>query len=198
MADIITIPSGTSGQYKAHPEGQYTAVCVDVIDLGERPESFKDQPAKLKQKAAFVFRTGEVNAETGRPFDITAEYTVSMDRRSGLRQLLEAWRGKSYDEDYPKPPLHLLEGQAGLVSVEHKTSPSSGRTYAKIKTIAPLPKQMPKPETGEYTRADYWGTRKAEYAEAAAKWREAHLPPAAESIDDFPAALDDDDSSLPF
>jgi hypothetical protein len=168
---------------------------VDVIDLGERVKSFVGKAEKISPVCALVFETGEVN-EDGNPHAIQKEFTVSMFERAGLRQFLEAWRGKSYTEAEAQAgvPLNKLVGHAALVSVEHKTS-ASGRVYATFRTIGPLPKAIAVPDIPPYVRADYWADRKTEYAAEVAK----HRPPAPQEFADVPDALQDgNDDDLPF
>jgi hypothetical protein len=166
--------------------------------MGEKVEQFGDHPAKLTRKIALVFRSEEVNVESGAFFEVSREFTLSMNEKANLRKFLAAWRGKSYAESEAAEgvPLHKLEGVCALASIEHKTSLSTGRTRAEIAAIGPLPKQMPKPDTGTYERAEFWEKRKAEYREQTAKFRaDAGAPP----LDEMPPALEDEgDSSLPF
>jgi hypothetical protein len=163
-------------------------------------EQFKDNPPRIVSKCAILFQTGEKNADTGELHLVSAEFTVSMNEKAGLRLLLEAWRGKSYTAEQAEAgvPVHKLEGVPALISVEHKKS-GAGRVYAKIKTIFPLPKGTLLPELNGYTRAEYWGKRKEEYANEVAKFRALHAPPRdAEDFSDFPAALEADSDDLPF
>ena len=44
-----------------------------VIDLGEKVEAFPGMPEKLTHKCALVFRTGEINADTGELIDVAQE-----------------------------------------------------------------------------------------------------------------------------
>jgi len=193
MADQVTAQD--KGQsFKAHDEGQFTAVCVDTVDLGERVEQYQGQPARIAAKCALVF----VSNTDGETRDVSIEATVSMNEKAKLRGFLEAWRGKGYTLDQAKAgvPLHKLVGVPALISVEHKTS-AKGRTYAHIRTIAPLPKGMHAPDSDGYKRPDFWAERKKQYAEEAKKWAaqmlaksdEPPLPPEDEG---------DPDDALPF
>jgi len=198
VSDTITA-KGSDSKFQAHPEGQYVAVAVDTIDLGERVESFPGKPDKLAHKCAIVFRTGERNTETGEYIDVAREFTVSMGEKANLRKFLEQWRGKPYSSEQVEAgvPLHKLTGNPGLLSVAQKIS-GGGRTYANIVSCVGVPKQMQGalPTFDAYQRADYWETRKKEYAEAARKFRaDAGAPPAGSDDDRIP---DEDDDSLPF
>jgi len=195
MSDNVIARDGGK-KFTPHPEGQFAAVCTDVIDLGERVKEFPGTPPKITPTVALVFETGEVN-EDGKAHTVAKEFNVSMNEKAALRQFLEAWRGKSYSEAEARAgvPLGKLAGHAALVSVEHRTS-AGGRTYATFRTIAPLPKAMAAPELPAYTRADYWAERKAEYAEEVAKRR----PAPAHEFETVPDALSDEgeDEGLPW
>lgn len=195
MADTL-IAKGSDAKYKSHPEGQFVAQCVDAIDLGEKVETFPGTPDKLVHKCALVFRTGEKNEQTGDYIDIAREFTVSMGEKANLRKFLEQWRGKPYTPEQIDEgvPLHRLAGNPALITVAHKVS-GQGRTYANLTACVGVPKQMQgnlPNYVPEYERAEYWGTRKQEYAEGAKKFRsDAGAPPEWDNIpmedtDDLP------------
>ena len=193
MADSVTAQDKGSG-FVAHDEGQFAAVCVDVVDLGERVEQYPGKPARIVAKCALVFVTDTV----GETKEIAREVTVSMGEKANLRAFLEAWRGKSYTPEQATAgvPLHKLVGHAALISVEHKRS-AKGRTYGLIKTIAPLPKSMAAPSENGYARADFWAERKKGYAEEAKQWAAKMLA----TSDEPPLPPEDEgdpDDDLPF
>lgn len=196
MADEIFL--GGEKPKAIHPIGQFAAKCVDAIDLGENPEAFdKSKPAKLKRKGVVVWLTGEVNPDTGHPFEVSVEYTLSLFEGSNIRTALESWRGKTYsDEEIEKGdiPLHKLVGQWCMLTMAHKPT-QKGRTRAAPISVVKLHDAIPKPTLAEYTRAEFWDKKKAEYAEAAAKFRKENLP---SSMADMPEALAEDDSDFPF
>lgn len=198
MADEVTA-SNEGGSFAPHPAGQFPARCVDVLNMGEKVEQYQDNPKKMVKKCALVFVTGE-KRDDGTPDTVSAEFTISMGERANLRIFLENWRGKSYTDEEADAgvPIHKLEGQPALLTVEHKRS-GKGRNYAKIKTVAALPKQMldAAPTSEGYKRAEWWETRKKEYAAAAKLFKEAENKLGG----GYPEALDaddDEDSSLPF
>lgn len=199
MPDTITAKGGSDAKYKSHPEGQFVAQCVDAIDLGERVEKYQDQPEKLAHKCALVFRTGEVNDATGDLIDVSREFTVSMHENAGLRAFLTQWRGKPYTAEQVQQgvPLHKLAGQYALITVSHKQS-GNGRTYANITACVGVPAAMRSslPAFPKYERADYWQTRKDEYATGAKAFRSKQAAPPSDEFDDSQAQDDDDD--LPF
>ena len=188
----------TGTNFIPHPEGQFAARCVDIIDLGVKPETYPGQDTREVQKTALVFASGELN-EDGFLHVVWGEYTNSMHEKANLRRLLEQWRGKAYTDDEAKTgvPLHKLHNQPALIVVEHKTS-QRGRTYARISSITPLPRQMEPPDVGEYTRSDYWEDRKREYAEAVIKHHAVVLGNGDEPPLDESQALEDEPNDLPF
>ncbi len=192
MADNI-VAKASESRYKPHPEGTYTARCVDVIDLGEKRDDWQGT-TKILPKVALVFQSGKKNPETGEAFEVSVEFTVSMSDRASLRKFLETWRGKPYTDEQARAgvPIGKLAGQPAMITVGHKTS-GTGRTYAKLLAAVPMPEGVAAPEL-EYQRSEYWAERKREYAEGVARYRHS------QDADD--ALLDDepphDDDGMPF
>lgn len=168
------------------PENQYTAVCVDGIDLGEQ---FDEKFQSWKPEYALVFQLNEINPDTNKPFELSQRFNVFMSAKAKLRLFLGQWRGKPYSEEEAAAgaPLHKLEGVNALVQVAHGASKATGKKYANIISIMPLPKGTPKIVAENYTRAEYWNEVKAK----------ARKPEPAEN-DTFPKALEEADDDLPF
>ena len=204
--DHIVAKNEGGAAFTPHPAGQFAARCVDVIDLGEKVEQYADKPAKLSHKVALVFRTGEVNPETGDIIDLAKEFTLSMFDLANLRKFLESWRGKTFTEEEVEEgaPLHKLCGVTALLSVEQKKS-AQNRVYANISAIQKLPKVMEAgaPIGDDYDRPEYLVKRKADYATAAAEYRKrigAPMQPKVnpDGFEEFPPATDDGSDDLPF
>lgn len=180
MPDTI-VAKDSDAKFTPHPDGQYVAQCVDTVDLGDRIEEFGGH-LKPSHKCVIVFRTGEVNQDTGELLDISREFTVSMSGKSNLRKFLEMWRGKAYtnEEAAAGVPIEKLVGKHALLTIEHRQS-AKGRTYASIAAAVGVPKQMkgkvPDYLT-DYERNEFWVERKEEYAKAAAAYRTANTPAA--------------------
>ena len=201
MSDTI-VARGTESKYAPHPEGQFVGQCVDVINLGEKVQDFPGTEPYLAPTCALVFRTGEVN-DAGECIDIAREFTVSMGEKANLRKFLEQWRGRPYTKEQVEAgvPIDKLTWQHGLLSISHRTS-GKGRIYANITACVGVPKAMLATVTAytDYVRAEYWETKKKEYAEAAARFKADQSPKATKhdgTFDDFPAAPEDDDSDSP-
>jgi hypothetical protein len=195
--DVLTVRD-TSTSFTPAPEGQHQAVAVDVIDLGERVEQFQGNPAKIVHKVALVYQIDEENPETGKPFEIAVEKTVSFNSKAGLRKWVEAWRGKAYTDEEARTqgaPLHKMIGVNCFIVIEHRTS-KAGRVYGLASNIMPKPKNVPAIEPDRYERADYWGKRKEEYAASVANHRAVQQPNG--NGEDYPEPLEPVDDDLPF
>lgn len=184
MADNITA-RGEPG-YTPAPEGQYQAVCADVIDLGERLEQFQGNTPKIVRKAAIVFQLSEINPDTDKPFEPSVEKTVAFGPSAGLRKFLSQWRGKAYTDSEAAAgvPLAKLVGVNAILQIEHKVS-ASGRTYAKISNIMPPMAKMPKLTVKDYERSEHWLQRRADYAQEVQRFR-AGLSPMAVTVKAHP------------
>lgn len=200
--EAVAKDSGAS--FSPHPEGQFPMVCVDVVNLGINVEQFPGQEPRETAKVALVFASGERQRETKEQelTVVTTEMTLSANEKANLRKFLEAWRGRSYTSEQAETglPVAKLYGQWGLLSIEHVTT-RKGRKFAKITSIAPLPKAMAITEPvraallGEYTRPKFLMDRKAQYADALKKHRGANDVPTPA----YPTGEDEsDDETLPF
>jgi hypothetical protein len=194
MADEIIIRNETT----LPSDGQVQAVCVDVVSLGAKVDQYQNNPPEVVQKAAIVFQIAEDNPDTGKVFELSVEYTISFGKKANLRKFLESWRGRPYtpEEAAKGIPLHKLTGFNAILTVTHVVS-GAGNTYAKVTNATPLMKGMPSIAAKDYTRAEFWEKRKAEYAEGVAKHRAAQNPPA-RTIDETLAAAAAESDSLPF
>lgn len=173
------------------PENQYQAVCVDVIDLGLVENK---QFGKVQHKGAIVWQLNATNPKTGRRYEVSRKFTISMHEKAELRKFLGQWRGKSYTDAEAQAgvPVDKLEGVNALITIEHTSK--DGKTYANILSIGPIPKGLPTIAAEKYTRADFWKEDKNGAQKAAT--RDAGAPPP--SDEDFPAALHDEEDDLPF
>jgi hypothetical protein len=207
MADIIETKDHETPPppRPLHEAGSFVAQCVDVINLGKRPETYQGEDKGLVSKLALVFRTGEMDDE-GKPIDLDSELNVSTGEKATLRKWAEAWRGEPYPEEYPNIPVHLFEGCWAIITVAHKTS-GSGKTYAKITGVTKLAKGQKGGESflPSYERAEWWQKRKDAYAKECQEYTAKHQPSKptgkakpAPDFEDFPAAMDEDPDDLPF
>jgi len=186
------------GGFDPHSEGQHSLLCVDVVNLGLKIDEFPGSEPKEVGKAALVFASGERHDDNSLVI-VTVEMTLSMYEKANMRQFLESWRGRSYPAEQAEAgvPLHKLQGQNGLASIEHITT-RRNRLFAKIRSISPLPDGMEPPDPkilDEYERPDFFTERKKEYAQQLAEFRSRR----SQAPDDYEEAESiEDDDDLPF
>jgi len=201
MSDQVTVKMDQGQrQFTPCPVGNWQAVCVDIIDMGESVEQYQDQAPYLTHKVVLVFQTDEQNPETGKRFEPSIEFTATFGPKSKLRKMLGGWRGKPYsdEEAMAGAPLHKLLGVNAMVNVLHKTSKAE-RTYAVIDNIAQTPKSLPKIVANGYERSEHWAKRKEEYAAKVAAFKLALVNAGtAPNYDELPPALQQEDDDLPF
>jgi hypothetical protein len=186
---------GTQKEWPKHIEGQFAAVCVDIVDLGQKLSRYLNNPPQLKDKFAVVFRTdseGEVK-------EIASTFTNTLGTKGLLLPFLTAWRGKSYTKEELRDGIAFAKmvGFPALLTVEHVTV-EGGKTFANISGITKLPKAMPAPDRGGYVRSDYWETKRKAYAEEVKAWADAQMKvrtPAGAGHDDESEGGDSDDET---
>lgn len=211
--------------FPIHPEGQYAARCVDVINLGLSVISYPGSTDYLAEKCVLVFYTGEkgvIQSDNGewlpasqvdptmadRVVHATQEYTLSMGKKAKLRAMATGWRGKPYSDDEAKKGIDVgaFFGHPALITVGHKTSEASGRTRMELLLVSKLPVQMkdsvPAIEDISYERDEWWTKRKEATRKETEEWSAKRNPRAtpvraAAGFEDFPEAMDGDDD-LPF
>lgn len=141
----IVIPN-SGGNYPPCPEGEYNAVCVDVVDLGMVTSVF-DGREKTQPKILVVWQTSETDTD-GLPYLVFKRYTASMHKKAKLYEDLTRWFKKDFDkiEAAVKKDVEMLLGKGARVEIEHNES--NGKTYANVVYLRPLdksetPKQHP-------------------------------------------------------
>jgi hypothetical protein len=186
----VGIIAKAGGDYENHPEGQYRAICMDVVDLGLVENK---QFGKMQHKVAVVFHT-EAKMKDGRPFEQWERFTLSLDERARLRSFLQSWRGRAFTEqELAGFDLEKLIGVQAYLQIIHNQS--NGKTYANVSTVMLPPRGAAKlePTAGYERRKD----RKPEVSKTPEPAM-AQSVPAGRGYDELPAALQDEDDDLPF
>ncbi len=162
MADDIILKNAPR---EIHPDGQFAAVCVDLISMGMRVNEFQGHES-ASESIVFVFATGEKNSK-GFDFFVSSELTLSMSPKAKLPKFLTGWRGKAFTNEELAAGVKLgsLVGKTALLSLVKKVS-VAGNPRVDIDTIMPLPKGMEPPVVGKYERPEFWARKKIEYAMA--------------------------------
>ena len=146
----IIATAGESKNYTPAPEGTHQAVCVDVIDLGQKPNPFK--PGTTQHKIDIAWQIAERRDDEKR-FVVYKRYTLSLNEKATLRHDLESWRGRPFTrEEEMGFDVETVIGANGLVNVTHKKAQDGARTYANVVAVMPLVKGMPKMVNDGYER----------------------------------------------
>lgn len=130
----LKLKQGERSDFQPLPEGQYTARCYQVIDLGTQ-ETQRAGESKLQAKIMVTWEVlDDPKMTDGRPFAISKQYTASLDERSYLYKDLVSWRGKAFTADELLGfDISDLVGAYCQVQVIHNEY--NGNTYANINTI---------------------------------------------------------------
>lgn len=195
---MILSETGNGGSFKLAPEGSWAAACVDFVDLGMVETTWEGQ-TRMQHKCRVVF---EFQDDAGEWFIASRRYTVSLNERAALRQMLEAWRGRAFTADELRAfDTDQLIGANAVIGIAHVTR--GDRTYDNIQTVMRPMRGMAKIEpSGTYVRVKDREQQQQNGAapEAAAQASAPQRQPAPVADDaDFPPALEDvPDDGLPF
>ena len=128
--------------FEPAPEGLHAAVCVDVWppETQQRPEEWG---GGLRDVTRIVWIIDATNPKTGKPFEVSKMYTLSLHEKSNLCKDLESWRGKQFtDQEKLGFDLEKLISVNAQVQVIHKISDSG--TYANVQNVVPAAKGAPR------------------------------------------------------
>lgn len=183
------IVSGES-TYELHPEGQFRAVCVDVVEKRDVPTAWGP-----KTKVRLVWQTDELRSD-GKPFLASSSFNASLAETSRLRPFLEAWRGKKFTTDELKAfDLEHLIGVQAVLQVTH--TERDGKTYDNVTAIMRPMKGLEPIEPNGYVRVIDRPDSSPAPAAAAPARRMASAPAAAD-WGDIPEPVQEDEDDLPF
>jgi hypothetical protein len=136
--------------YNPAPEGLWQGVCCDVIDLGLVKNTY-DGGEKHMVKVRWQLE--ERDQKTGKPFEVSKRYNLSLHEKANLRKDLESWRGRKFTEaELEKFDLEKLLGANCQLSVSHNIK-EEGDVYANVNAIVPIRGSQPKLRvTEDYVR----------------------------------------------
>lgn len=151
MSEEIIATEGSSLNIPLHPEGQYGATCIDVVDLGMQELTWQGV-TKEKHRIFLRFFCGEwFEDDEGemQPLWLDRYFTLSLHENSALRPFLENWRGRKFSPEELKGfnVAKLLHAPA-YVQVGHEVK-QDGSERANIDSIMRLPKNMDAPGVPE-------------------------------------------------
>ena len=134
--------SGGGGDWELPPEGNHSAVCVAVIDLGTHAESYQGV-TKEQRKVYLAWELVGHTTKEGKPHVVCDQFTVSFNEKAKLRKLIETWRGKKFAEG-EEFEVDKIVGRACFLQISHGKS-GSGNDIYKIDAVTTIPKGIPSP-----------------------------------------------------
>ena len=175
---MAIIAKDTGGGFTPHPEGQFRAVCVDVVDRGIVETTWQGK-TRSQHKIRVVFQTEEQMPD-GKPAMASRSFTLSLGEKSALRPFLEAWRGRKFTgEELAGFDVEKLIGAGAVIQIVHEHK--GEKVYDNITSVMKLMKGMEPLKARDYVRVQ-------------------DRIPAMAGHDDGPPPEDDDefDRSMPF
>ena len=134
---------GGGGDFTPAPAGTHVARCVRLIDLGTHHGEWQGTPTVRNQVYIGWELPNELDSfnDKMQPYVVGMFATNSLNEKSKLRPLLEAWRGRGFTtEELMKFDLANILGQPCLLTVVHETK--DGKTKAKVLGAGKLVKGM--------------------------------------------------------
>jgi hypothetical protein len=145
---IIAKSTGESTQRELIPAGTYIARCYSVIHLGHVVQKYMGEE-KVVDLVRFTWELPTelkcFNQDKGmQPCAISREMTFSLNEKSNLRAMLNAWRGKALTEEEAKAfDLAKLIGQPCMINLIHQPSKANPeKVYERIAAVMPMMKGM--------------------------------------------------------
>ena len=128
---------------KLPPADQYTVVCCDIDDLGLKDKSYQGRPQGKQRRIGIVFQLDHPHPDTGKRFEQTEYFWLSLGEKAMLTKFLETWRGKAFTEDERKGGWNLMNliGACGLGTVTQVSK--DGKVYANMNTVVKLRRGCP-------------------------------------------------------
>lgn len=140
----LTATDKGGDDFEMTPEGQYTARCYRIIDLGTQTVT-NSYGTKEKHKVMISWELigdDDPKMEDGKPFSVHKSYTVTLSEKGNLRPDLEHWRGKKFTpQELDGFDLSKVLGQYCTIQVIHD---ETGK-FANVDTIMAYKGDKPKP-----------------------------------------------------
>lgn len=160
-----TLPDKTSlKEFAPVPVGTHLARCISLIHIGHIPNTIKGAKSDIRNVIRLTWELPEEllpakDGETGMPYVISQDYTLSMHEKASLRKLVQTWLGtKMTDEEAENFDVESLIGKACLLNVIHTVSNANGKTYGNVQSVTSLPGKMKCPEQVNASSIYTWDT----------------------------------------
>jgi hypothetical protein len=125
----ITIPKERAREIA--PAGSHDATCYTIVDLGTQITAYG-----VKRQLYLAWELPQELNSNGKPFVVGKFYTLTGDARGKLREDLESWFGRVFDQGEIEELDLLVEltGRTGTLGLVHNTG-QNGQTRAQITSI---------------------------------------------------------------
>jgi len=142
--------------FKLAPQGQFQAVCCEVLDLGYKNRIYKnkdtgaDEPVNTHE-IQYVFQINQIDPESGTRFEVRSQpFNLVLGEKASLRKFLLSWRGHDLTDAEKRPPgVDVdLTGRNALISIVH--TKQGEKIFANIGSIMPLVHGMPELQAENY------------------------------------------------
>lgn len=204
------IAQNKEGNFEIVPAGNHLARCFSMVEIGTNIDPFYQKPRTTVrvtwelplEKKVFKPENGE------QPFNISKEYTLSMNEKANLRRDLESWRGKGFtDKEAEAFDISKLLTVPCMLNVIHKKN-DKGKEYAFVAGITPVPKGMTCPaqinetfvlsysewDDSKFKALPEWLRERMEQTKEFKAILEGSLP----GVEDEPVTQDQGNDDLPF
>ena len=127
----------TGGDFELAPIGAHIGRCVSVIDLGTQHGEYEGRP-NVNKKVWILWELPSEKMKDGRPFGVSAFYTLSLGEKANLRRDLESWRGRAFtEEEMAGFNLMNILDKSCMISVIH-----TDKGKSKVNGVMAIPKGM--------------------------------------------------------
>jgi hypothetical protein len=136
------------------PSGNHVAILYQILEYGTLPVEYQGE-TKMQYKISLTWELPEQthefeDKETGqmviKPRVISKEYTLSSHEKSGLRLMIESWRGRKFKDDAEAEALDIevLLGKPCFLNITH--AEKGDKVYSNIGGVSGVPAKYPVPE----------------------------------------------------
>ncbi len=126
------------------PSGTHVARCVRCIDVGTHTFTSDQYGTTRKHDIILSWELPSALIEegdyAGEPFVLNRKLTLSLHKKSNLRPILEAWRGKKFTGQEIQDGFEIAEmvGLPCLLTVTHSAPNDEGVVFANVTAVAAL------------------------------------------------------------
>jgi hypothetical protein len=182
-----------SKNYEKASSGLFLATVIDIVDLGKVTNQFG---TKVKIRIVWVLNANDTE---GKPFRVIRQCNASINEKSALYDIAKSILGTA-----PPAPFdsEILIGRSNQLVIVKEADPKTGKEFANIKAILPLPagaippqapadfkraKDMPVASYGNQASANTTGTTSTSQSTSYGQTAQPVAQPAATQANPAPA-----------